>query len=175
MNYIDLVLGGLLIIALYRGFKRGFIVEVTSLAGLLLGIYGAIFFSDYLSDILKNHVNWDKSMLQLVSFAGTFLIILIVIGLLGKVLTKLVEAMAMGILNKLAGALFSVFKVTLILSIILIIFERLNQSIPFSEKIEKSDSKLYEPVKNFAELVFPGLVKSVRENNQGIPEKEKAT
>jgi membrane protein required for colicin V production len=172
MNYLDIFLSILLIIGLIHGFKRGLIIEVSSLAGLLLGIYGAIFFSDYLSDILKAYVSWDKSMLQLVSFAGTFLIILIGVGLIGKILTKIAKSIALGFFNKLAGGIFGLFKIALILSIILLIFDKFNKSLPFVQEVSVADSKLYKPVRDFSEKVFPGLVKMANEKASGTPDKK---
>ena len=77
MNTIDIILGIILIFGTVNGFLKGLFVEVTTLVGLVLGVYGAIHFSHFLGNFLKDYVTWDESMLQLVSFAGTFLIILI--------------------------------------------------------------------------------------------------
>ncbi len=45
MNYIDIILGLLLLVAAVRGFMKGFIYEVASLAALILGVWGGIHFS----------------------------------------------------------------------------------------------------------------------------------
>ena len=42
MNYLDIVLGVVLLIGLFRGLMNGLIVEIASIAALLLGIYGAM-------------------------------------------------------------------------------------------------------------------------------------
>ena len=44
MNYIDIILGILLLLSAIGGFKKGLIVELASLAALILGIWGAIEF-----------------------------------------------------------------------------------------------------------------------------------
>ncbi len=73
MNTIDIVIGIILIFGTVNGFMKGLFVEVTTLVGLVLGVYGAIHFSYFLGDFLKDSVSWDESMIQVVSFAGTFL------------------------------------------------------------------------------------------------------
>ncbi len=166
MNTLDIILAIILGFGLIRGFFKGFIVEVASLAGLVLGIYGAIYFSYILSDMIKPHSNWDPSILQLVSFAGTFLIILILVSLAGKLITKLAENLSLGILNKLMGGIFGLLKVALIVSIVLLVFNKLNNSMPFADKIEVKDSVLYEPVKNLAKNIFPNLIKEVKIDNK---------
>jgi membrane protein required for colicin V production len=45
MNYIDIIIGIVLIVSAISGFRKGLIVEVASLAALILGIWGAIHFS----------------------------------------------------------------------------------------------------------------------------------
>ncbi len=166
MNYIDIVIAILLAFGLIRGYFKGFIVEITSLAGLVLGIYGAIHFSYFLSNILKNYVSWDASMMQLVSFAGTFIIILVLISILGKVFTKIAESIALGFLNKFLGALFGLLKVGLIVSVVLMIFSKINKTLPFVEQSQTQESVLYEPIKNLAPAIFPNLIKEVEKVNE---------
>ena len=166
MNYIDIVIALLLAFGLIRGYFKGFIVEITSLAGLVLGIYGAIHFSYFLSNILKNYVSWDASMMQLVSFAGTFIIILVLISILGKVFTKIAESIALGFLNKFLGALFGLLKVGLIVSVVLMIFSKINKTLPFVEQSQTQESILYEPIKNLAPAIFPNLIKEVKKVNE---------
>lgn len=164
MNTVDIVIGIILLVGAVRGFSRGLFVEVTTLVGLILGIYGAIHFSHFLSDFLKSSVSWDESMIQLVSFAGTFLIILIALVLLGKAMTKVAETLALGFFNKMVGAIFGFLKYALILSIVLIVYDEINASLRFVEKEKTKSSILYEPVKNFAPAIFPNLVKVERKN-----------
>ncbi|RUA06291.1 MAG: CvpA family protein [Flavobacteriia bacterium] len=166
MNTLDIILALILSFGFIRGFLKGFIVEVTSLAALVLGIYGAVYFSYILSDYIKTYSDWDPSVLQLVSFAGTFLIIVILISLAGKLITKLAENIALGVLNKFLGGIFGLLKVGMILSIVLLVFSKLNDSMPFVEKIKVEDSILYEPVKNFSVTIFPNLIKDKKNHNK---------
>lgn len=162
MNTIDIVIGIILLVGAVSGFMKGLFVEVTTLVGLVLGIYGAIHFSYFLSDFLKSSVSWDESMIQLVSFAGTFLIILIVLILLGKTMTKIAETLALGFFNKIVGAVFGFLKYALILSIVLLVYDEINASLRFVEKEKTESSILYEPIKNLAPTLFPKIVKVER-------------
>ena len=162
MNSIDIVIGIILLFGMVRGFSRGLFVEITTLVGLVLGVYGALHFSYFIGNLLKDSVNWDESMITVVSFACTFLIILIALVMLGKTLTKIAETMALGFFNKMVGAVFGLLKYGLILSIALLVYHEISSSIPFVEKEKVKDSVLYEPVKNLAPTIFPGFVKVVR-------------
>lgn len=159
MNTIDIILAVILIFGAINGFLRGLFIEVTTLVGLVLGVYGAIHFSYFLGDFLKDSVSWEESMIQVVSFAGTFLIILIALVLLGKALTKIAETIALGFFNKIVGAIFGFLKYALILSIVLLVYDQISGSFPFVEKKKVKESVLYEPVKNLAPTIFPKLIK----------------
>ncbi len=160
MSVIDIVLGALLLFGLIRGAIKGLFVEVASLLALVLGVYGAIHFSYFVSDFLTPKVSWNEKTINIVAFAITFVIIVITISLAGKVLTKLANFAALGLLNKLLGGVFGALKIGLILSIILSVFNKLNNTLPFMDKEDLKDSILYEPVKSIAPLVFPNLIMS---------------
>ena len=158
MNILDIILAVILLFGIVRGFKNGFFVEVTSLVALALGVYGAIHFSYFAGDFLKDKVDWPEKTLQIVAFAITFLIIVLLISLTGKLLTKIADVAALGILNKIAGAAFGAAKLALILSIILIVFSKLNRTLPFVSEEGLSSSILYSPVKNLAPTLFPSIL-----------------
>lgn len=166
MNTIDIIIGIILIFGTVNGFMKGLFVEITTLVGLVLGVYGAIHFSYFLGNFLKDSVSWDESMIQVVAFGGTFLIILIALVLLGKAMTKIAETIALGFFNKLVGAIFGFLKYALILSVVLIVYDEINSSIRFIEKKKTKESVLYEPVKNFAPTIFPNLVRVVHKKNK---------
>ncbi len=159
MNTIDIIIGIILLVGTVNGFMKGLFVEVTTLVGLVLGVYGAIHFSYFLGDFLQSSVSWDQSMIELVAFAGTFLIILVALVMLGKAMTKVADTLALGFFNKIVGAIFGFLKYALILSIVLLVYDQINSSLRFVEKEKTRTSILYEPVKNFAPTLFPDLVK----------------
>jgi membrane protein required for colicin V production len=160
MSVLDIILSALLLFGLVRGFMKGLFVEVASLVGLIAGVYGAIHFSYYAANILESKVSWDEKYINIVAFAITFVLIILIISLAGKALTKLADFAALGIINKLLGGVFGALKIGLILSIVLMIFSRMNKSIPFVSEAELKSSILYEPVKTIAPLIFPDIIKA---------------
>ena len=172
MEILDIILAVLLLFGLVRGFMKGFFVEVASLLSLLIGVYGAIHFSYFIADWLKTKVAWDAKYIQIVAFAATFVLILIVVSLVGKLLTKMIDAAQLGILNKLAGGVFGVAKVGLILSVIISLFSKMNNTITFIEKETLEKSILYEKVKDFAPTVFPSILEQVENLKKNNPFKD---
>jgi len=172
MSIIDIVLAALLLFGFIRGLFKGLFVEIASLVALVLGIYGAIHFSYFAADLLESKVDWSEKTINIVAFAVTFVIIVLAISLAGKALTKLADFAALGLLNKLLGGVFGALKIGLILSILLIVFSKLNNTLPFMEKEDLEESILYEPVKSLAPMISPNLIKS--ESEQEASNEEEA-
>ena len=160
MNIIDILLGALLLFGLVRGLSKGLFVEVASLVALVAGIYGAIHFSNFAAEFLLERVDWSEQTVNLAAFAITFIIIVVAISLAGKALTKLADFAALGILNSILGGVFGILKIGLILSVVLLIFSRMNRTIPFISETDLEESVLYEPVKSLAPMLFPNFVKT---------------
>ena len=160
MNVFDIVIAALLIFGFVRGVMKGLFVEVASLAALIGGVYGAIHFSYFIGDFLKEAVSWDQEYVSLAAFAGTFITIIVTIALLGKMLTKLADFAALGIINKILGGVFGAIKIGLILSVVFIFFGKMNDTIQFVKKETLDESILYAPVRKIAPTIFPSIIKN---------------
>ncbi len=166
MNTIDIIIGAILIFGFVRGLMKGLFVEVASLVSFIAGIYGAIHFSNFVGDFLAEKVSWNERTITIAAFAITFFIIVLVISLLGKIFTKIADFAALGIINKLLGGVFGALKFGLILSVLLMIFDKANSTITFIDKKNTEDSILYQPVKDLATTLFPNLVEDIVKGNQ---------
>lgn len=157
MNTVDLVFSILFLWAAYRGYTKGFIVQLATLAALLLGILGAVMFSDFTSGLIIKKFEVSGNYLPIISFAVTFIVIVIAVHLLAKMLNKLVDAIALGIVNRLLGVLFSVLKIAFIASIILVLINKVDNKYNFIPDDTKENSLFYKPLSNFAPMIFPYL------------------
>ena len=110
MNYIDVVILLFLLYGAFRGFSKGLIIEVATLAGLILGVFIAIRYSPFTEGILKDFLNITSRYLSYIALAVTFLLVVIVVYLLGKMLTRLVDIISLGLVNKLLGTLLGIAK-----------------------------------------------------------------
>lgn len=158
MGVLDIVLGALILFGLVRGFMKGLFVEAASLISLVAGVYGAIHFSNFAASFLENKTEWNEKTINIVAFAITFVIIILAIALAGKALTKLADFAALGIINKILGGIFGALKIGLILSVVLIIFDRINNTITFVDEEQTESSMLYKPVKGLIPMIFPNIL-----------------
>lgn len=155
MNYFDIVIGIILIIALVKGFKNGLVIELASLAALVLGVVGAIKFSDITETWLLNY--FDSDYIGLIAFLLTFVGIVVVVHIVAKAVDKLVKAVALGMINRLLGAVFSVVKIGFIVSILLSVFVSFDRTFNIIPEDTRESSMLYEPLSEFAPSLFPYL------------------
>ncbi len=159
MNVFDIVITVFLLFGFVRGIMKGLFIEVASLVALIGGIWGSIHFSYFIGDYLKESVSWSEKKISLVAFAITFILIIVVVSLLGKFLTKLADLAALGMVNKILGGIFGLAKIGLVLSIVFVFFDRMNSTISFVEKETLEESILYKPVKSIAPTIFPSIIK----------------
>jgi membrane protein required for colicin V production len=172
MAFLDIVLGLLLLWGFYRGFINGLFVELASLIALIAGIYGAIHFSYMAGDYLSKNMDWDAHYISLISFVITFIIIVIIVHMAGKLLTKIANFAMLGILNKIAGAVFGTLKIAVILGALLLFFDRINNSTNTMDQATEEASVLYGPIKNIGEFAFSTVLKQLdgdekKDNNSG--------
>ena len=88
----------------------------------------------------------------------TFIVIVVVISLAGKALTKLASFVFLGLLNKILGGLFGGAKIALILSVIIMLMNKVHWAKSLISEEDKNQSILYQPVSELAPLVMPSLL-----------------
>lgn len=160
MSYLDLILALPIVFGLIRGFMKGMIVELTSIMALILGVYGAILFSNSVAQFLAKHFEWSTDIIAIIAFVLVFAAILILVHLLARIIERGIKLAALGLVNKLAGALIGGLKMALVVSVLLLIVDKIDRHMDFVPTEEKSKSLLYEPVANVTREHFPKLVES---------------
>jgi membrane protein required for colicin V production len=159
MSFLDIILGGLLAYSFYKGIRNGLFVELASLVSLLVGIYFAIKFSSFMKGILSGFLHWNPNSIQVISFVLTFIVVVVLISLLGKFLTKIADFAYLGLPNKLGGGFFRVLKTVLIISIVFTLFEKINYNNFLAKKETLDKSLFYNPIQKTAGYIFPSIEK----------------
>lgn len=154
MNFLDIGIGIFLVVGLFQGLKNGFFVEVASLIALIAGIYGAIHFSYLAGEYLAKYIDWSERSVTIIAFALTLFAIVLLVHLVGRLLTALVNVVLLGFLNKIAGGVFGVLRVAVVLGVLLVFFTRLAPSSPLIGEETKKESLFYEPLQEIGFLVL---------------------
>jgi membrane protein required for colicin V production len=157
MNYFDAIFIIAFLWSAYRGITKGFIIMLASLAALILGVWGAIHFSDLTSGFLIDKFNFESQYLHIISFAITFILIVIAVHLVARAVDKLIKAVALGFVNRIAGLIFGIAKTAFIISIILVVVNSVDRKLQFIPEEHKENSLLYQPLSRLAPAIFPYL------------------
>ena len=156
MNYIiDVVLIVPILWAAFVGFKKGLIIEVISLLALVLGIFGGIYLSDYIGELLKETIS--SEYLPIAAFGLTFIVIVILMYLIGRMLEKAINMVHLKLLNKIAGMIFGAAKVILIISILIMIVNSYDKKINFIPEEFKESSLLFVPLGDLSLKIIPTI------------------
>lgn len=163
VNILDIILGLFLVYGLYRGLRNGLFVEIASLAAIIIGLYGAIKFSYLTGSYLSKNMDWDETYIKLAAFIITFLAIVILVNMAGKILTKIADFAMLGLLNKITGGVFGLLKTAVILGTLLYFFESASPSFDPLENNTVKESLLYTPVRDIGSLVYGNVIAAFKD------------
>ena len=148
----DIIVIILLLWGAWSGYKKGFVITAASTIALIAGTLAAFYCSDIIGDFLSKTFDWKDGVIKVSSFAITFLIVVVGIHMLGKALEKVVNMVALGMVNKIAGLLLGAFQVALILSFVISRLHEVKGLVP--KNIDK-DCYVYPHVEKLAYTVMP--------------------
>ena len=167
MNLLDIILGIILVFSFFQGMKKGLFVTLASLIGLVLGVIGAIYFSEYAASYINDWFSLNKQTIDFAAMAVTFVAIVIIVNWAGKFLTKIADFAFLGVFNKILGGVFNMIISAFIVSVIFMFFNEWNATEYVISEEKKNNSYLFEPIANLAPLVLPNLVEEIE--NIDIP------
>lgn len=160
MNLLD---GIILVPVLYGawiGFKKGFVIEVCTLLALVLGVWGGIHFSDYISDQIASAFSKDFKYLPVIAFTLTFMIVAGSVYMLGKLIEKSINLIALKPINKIAGLGFGSLKYLFLMAVCLVLLEAYDGRTDIIDDETKKESLLYSTVQDVALVSVPALEQS---------------
>lgn len=155
MNYIDIILSIFLVTGLIRGFMKGFVFEIAILGALFLGTYAAFHFAYLAQPYLLKMGKMNSDTVSFISFLVMFLAVGVGIFFLAKLFEGLIKITALGIFNKIAGAVFGLLKYAFIISIVLYFFNRLDTKHHYISADKKAESHLYYPLLKLSPALLP--------------------
>lgn len=153
MNTIDWLVALVAVAALWTGWQRGFILQICSLAGIVIAIWVA---SRY-GAAVGGWMHLDPE----VATAGGFLTLLLFIVLAVAVTARLVRGLfrfaGFGILDRLGGVAVALVKYLLVLSALFKAFNTLNYDYALVGQPVIAGSKCYRPVMELTDRMLPLL------------------
>lgn len=150
---LDLICLAALLLALWKGLKKGLIVAVFSVVGFLLGLLAAMKFSAVVAAWMKDAVTISEKWLPVLAFVLVFAAVMVLVRIGSGMLEGMVEFAMLGWLNKLGGVLLYLLLYVLVVSVLLFYAEQLQL---VSTKI-RSESVMY----SWLQPVAPAFLNAV--------------
>jgi membrane protein required for colicin V production len=116
---IDVILVGLLIMAVFKGLQRGLIVALFSMIAFIVGLVAAMKLSTVVAAYLDDSINVSARWLPFIAFGLVFIGVVLLVRLLAALLQSSVEMAMLGWANRLGGVLLYAIMYVIIFSVIL--------------------------------------------------------
>jgi membrane protein required for colicin V production len=157
MNIVDIILILLLLWGGIAGFRNGFFREAASLLGIIIGIFLAIIAADVAGRVLAGMVSWNPLPIRIIAFLIAFALIALLMKAIGEALTRVFKIILLNFVNRLAGFVFGLLKVALLLSLLLFLLRLVNEHWTFLPESWLQGSFLFGRIEALAPSIFGGL------------------
>jgi membrane protein required for colicin V production len=105
-----------LVLFLYRGYKKGVIVALFAVVSIIIGIFCALKFSNLMAGWLFKDASKSSAWVPVLSYIVVFALTVWLVRWGAKAMDKMLNAVFLGWMNRLSGALLYGFLLTLIFS-----------------------------------------------------------
>ncbi|MEG1622187.1 MAG: CvpA family protein [Alistipes sp.] len=157
MNGIDLLVGLVAAAAVYTGWRRGFILQLFSLAGIIGGAWLAARFGR----CVGVYLHLDPSVATAGGFLLVFVGALLGLALLGQFVRKIFHFAGFGIIDTVLGIGVALLKGLLILSVLFSTFGRMNQNYTLMSKESIERSITFAPVCRISAVLLPFIDRQI--------------
>ncbi|MES2331573.1 MAG: CvpA family protein [Bacteroidota bacterium] len=123
---IDIILIILMIIAVMKGLRNGFVVAVFSFVAIIIGLAAAMKLSTLVAGWLKNSTSISSAWLPFLSFALVMIGVVVLIRLGAKLIESAMRMVMLGWLNKLSGVVLYAALYIMVYSVVLFYADKLH-------------------------------------------------
>jgi membrane protein required for colicin V production len=157
LNSLDIIISVIVLVGIVRGFIKGFIYEIALLGSIIICYFLGFKLADIIANYLVKWISTNPLTTHLISVLMAWIGISVAIFFLARLFEGLVNIAALGIFNKIAGAIFGGIKYVLLLSLFLFFFNRIDFNMSWLNADKKAESQLYYPVLKVSTMIFSVL------------------
>jgi membrane protein required for colicin V production len=172
MNLLDIFILFPIGYGFWRGFKKGFIIELFTFLALFIGLYAGIHLSDGVAGFLQNQFSMTSEYVPTIAFTITFLLIGAMVYFAGIAIEKAVKVVRLSLPNRLLGALFGGVKMLLFTGTAIILMQSYDEKSDIISEESKEGSLLFLPVETTAATLMPALKNSTIFLKNALQDKE---
>lgn len=179
MNTIDIIYIIATAGALIGGFMTGFLSKVSSIVGIVFGIFNAIVLQESASKMLQDATELSETNATIIAFAALLIVSFIAVKIVAAILAWILDVLHLGIINKLAGALLSGIVTLVIVTAIIDVTSLLAPENRYTGKTVQQGSMFYNKIANdiYKDVIgkFADLIHSSSKDSTATTSIEKNT
>lgn len=160
MTVLDWIIVAFIGIGVVIGYSKGIIRQLASLVGLVAGLLIARAMFTKVGETLAAELGASLTFAQVLAFVLIGVLVPVGFLLLASVMTKAVEVVRLGFVNRLLGAGMGCLKYLIFAALFINLVEYIDSESSLIAKTTKSSSVLYYPIKELSEFFYP-TVRSV--------------
>jgi len=138
INWVDISIMIIILLNIITGIRRGIIRGIINFIGIVAAIFLAIFWFKEIGEYISLHTTLSREISNVIGFAIIFLGIYLIARIIEMFLKKVFSLLFISWIDTLGGALFGLFKGSLIVGILLIIITFIPLPVFFTGQLENS-------------------------------------
>lgn len=154
---IDLIFLVIIVMAIFKGISKGFIVAVFSLLSFVIGLAAALKLSAVVAVYLQEKMNVSGYWLPILAFLVVFTAVVLLVRLGAALLKKVVSVAFLGWADSLAGIVLYAVMYLMVFSVILFFATRIH----LISADTQADSRTYSFIEPFGPKVMNLLGKAI--------------
>lgn len=163
MEIIDWIIMGAFVVGAILGFSKGALRQIATLIGLVAGLLLARTLYAAVGERVAIELGTTATMAQIIAFFLIWLLVPIALLWVASVLSRVLDIVHLGFVNRLAGAVVGMVKYAILVSMALHFIEFVDTKDELIHKTVKETSLLYYPMQEAGETFIPTIKNMTKE------------
>ncbi|HQW85486.1 MAG TPA: CvpA family protein, partial [Ferruginibacter sp.] len=99
--FIDLIFAACMLLAILKGYRKGFIIAVFSILAFVLGLAAALKLSAIVAGYLQQNINVSTQWLPFIAFALVFFTVVVLVRFGARLIEKTFQTLLLGWVNRI--------------------------------------------------------------------------
>ena len=145
------------------GFSKGALRQVATLVGLVAGLLLARALYATVGERMALELGTSATVAQIIAFFLIWLLVPVALLWVASVISRVMEIVNLGILNRLAGAVVGAIKYALLVSMVIHFIEFIDTKDELIQRTVKQTSLLYYPMEDMGNVFIPTIKNMTKE------------
>jgi len=167
VNLLDVIILALIGFGVWMGYRKGAVIEIARIVGLVLAFILAVQLMDTVGIMLVSNFNLPEELISILGFAITFVVVMVLVWFGAKIIQFVLGKAHLSGINRFVGGAIGGIKWALLLSVAFLLFG--TARIPSSEL--RAGSAFYEGISVLAPRAWKALSTSLPSDSVDLPDR----